>query len=167
MAEGDLDKFVPNLGLFSRSPLHFESVNGFTIGQLEALCRRMVQAHGIKVFVVENIQLLTADGENETARLKNVSNGLKRIASEHDCTVLGMSQRNEKGKILGSSSPSQDADGVWIIRNKDDKWEDAVQPIIIEVEKCRDGETGEVELVFLKTITRFEDVSYADEPGMI
>ena len=169
MNEQDFPKLTSPMARISKSPLHCENINGFTIGQVEALARRMVQAHGIKLFVVDYLQLLTAEGDNESQRLTAVSHGLKRIAMEHNVPVMVGSQLNDDGKMLGSRTPSQDGDSVFKLVNKGE-WQPHVQPVTLSIDKSRDGETGKVDLTFMKQYTRFEQASKnpvddADVPG--
>ena len=158
ISENDLPKLVSAVSSVSKSPFYCEAVNGFSIGQIEALVRRLVQKHGIKMVAVDYLQLLTGEGDNESQKLTSVSQGLKRISLEHNIPVLVGSQLNDDGKILGSRTPAQDGDSVWKLQNDGD-WQPEVQPIKINIEKCRDGETGCVKAIFFKTITRFRDVA--------
>ncbi len=163
LTEPDIGKLIGITGPVSNAPLHFETINGFTISQVEALARRMVQQHGIKIFVVDYLQLLTGEGDNEAQRLTAVSHGLKRIAMEHCVPLIVGSQLNDDGKLLGSRTASQDGDTVMKLSN-DGEWKPDVQPVNINVEKCRDGETGIIKAIFHKTHTRFESVSRGPEP---
>lgn len=158
IAERDVMKMMASIGKIGASPLYIESVSGFTIGQVRALARRLVQQYGIKIFAVENIQLLIGEGDNREQRIANISSGMKGIALELGITVIGLSQLNEDGKLRESRAISHDADTALILSN-DGEWCSVDQPMILNVEKCRDGETGIVPLILFKTFTRFEQAS--------
>ena len=156
ITEGDFSTIVSTTGRLAHAPLFIEPASGFTIGQVSATARRLKQKHGIQILLVDYIQLLEGTGDNREQKIASVSRGLKAIASELDCTVLGLSQLNDDGRLRESRAIGMDADTVWKIENKGE-WLPDQQPVILTVQKCRDGETGSIELVFQKTITRFDE----------
>lgn len=163
ISETDVARLMNATGRIANAPLHIESVNGFTIGQVRALARRLKQQYDIKLFAVENIQLLLGQGDNREQRIANISAGLKGIALELDIPVIGLSQLNDDDRLRESRAISHDADTIWIIKNDGD-WVHDVQPVVLNVEKCRDGETGSLPLKFYKTFTKFEQQSkFANE----
>lgn len=158
IAGEDIVKILHVIGNLSKSPIRLESVNGHTIGQVRALFRRLKQQYGIKLGVIENIQLLLGEGDSRQERISNISSGMKSIALELDIPIIGLSQLNDDDKLRESRAIGHDADSVWVIKNDGDRKPD-VQPAFINIEKSRDGQTGKVPVTFLKTITRFESAS--------
>jgi replicative DNA helicase len=156
--ERDIPRIFSPATKISKAPIFIERASGLTIGQVVAMARRMKQRHGIRIVVVDYIQLLQGVGDNREQAVASISNGLKAMALELDCAVLALSQLNDQGRLRESRAIGQDADSVWKLEN-DGPWEPKIQPITLTVEKCRDGETGQIKLQFLKTITRFECVS--------
>jgi replicative DNA helicase len=75
---------------------------------------------------------------------------------ELNITVLGLSQLNDDGRLRESRAIGHDADTVWILSNDGD-WQPLIQPVKLNIEKSRDGETGSIKLTFRKEFTRFED----------
>lgn len=162
IGENEIPAITRSAGRITNSPIHIDSINGFSIGQVRALARRLKQQHGIKILAVENIQLLSGTGDNREQEIASISRGLKGLALELDIAVLGLSQLNDDGKLRESRAIGHDADSAWIIAN-DGEWQPKIQPVILKVEKCRDGETGIVNLTFVKEHTRFEQPSKVDE----
>ena len=162
IGDNEIPAMTRAAGRITNSPIHIDSINGFSIGQVRALARRMKQQHGIKILAVENIQLLSGTGDNREQEIASISRGLKGLALELDIAVLGLSQLNDDGKLRESRAIGHDADSAWIIAN-DGAWQPKIQPVILKVEKCRDGETGIVKLNFLKCFTRFEQSAKVDE----
>jgi len=156
--ERAIKRLVSTSGLISRAPIYIEPASGLTIGQIFAMARRMKQSHGVKIIVIDYIGLIGGVGDNKEQKTASVSAGCKAMALELDCAVLALSQLNDDGKMRDSRAVSQDADTVWKLEN-DGKWQPLLQSVNLNVEKCRDGETGQVKLTFLKTMTRFECVS--------
>ncbi|MFZ1074128.1 MAG: replicative DNA helicase, partial [Verrucomicrobiia bacterium] len=162
IGDNEIPAMTRAAGRITNSPIHIDSINGFSIGQVRAMARRMKQQHGIKILAVENIQLLSGTGDNREQEIASISRGLKGLALELDIAVLGLSQLNDDGKLRESRAIGHDADSAWIIAN-DGAWQPKIQPVILKVEKCRDGETGIVNLTFVKEHTRFEQSAKVDE----
>ncbi len=156
--ESGIKKMATEAGKLSKSPLHIESAQGMAIGKLCAIARRLKQKHGIKIVVVDYIQLLTGTGDSREQQVSSISKGLKAMALELEVTVLALSQLNDDGQLRESRAIGQDADSVWRLENVGEA-QSFVQPVKLNVQKCRDGETGKVDLVFRKEFTRFENVS--------
>lgn len=155
MSDPDIYKMIPVIEKMSRAPIHIEQASGWTIGQVIASARRLKQRHGIGLLVVDYIQKLAGVGDNREQKVASVGSGLKDIAMELDIPVVGLSQLNDDGKLRDSRAIGQDGDSIWKLAN-DGEWKSDIQPVKLRVEKCRDGETGEVNLTFFKTFTRFE-----------
>lgn len=162
LTEGDIAPLTMASAQISHAPIFVESATGMTIGQVQAVARRLRQKHEIKIVVVDYVQLLTGTGDNREQQIASISKGLKAIAIELNCCVLALSQLTDDGKLRESRAIGHDADSVWKLENSGD-WQPIVQPIKVNVEKCRDGETGKVELIFQKQFTRFENVARVND----
>jgi replicative DNA helicase len=158
VAFNDVPKLVTHSSKLAKAPIHIEPASGLTIGQVVAEARRLKQKENIRLVVVDYIQLLQGRGDNREQEISSISKGLKAMALELDCAVLGLSQLNDDGKLRESRAISQDADTIWKLENDGD-WQPSEQPIKLYVEKCRDGATGTVDLLFFKAFTRFVSVS--------
>ncbi len=189
LAERDFPKLTGAAGKLSGSPLFIEDSPALSILQLRAKARRMHQQHGIKLFVVDYLQLLHSTArraENRQQEIADISNGIKALAKELGVPVIVLSQlnrevekeRNRKPRLSDlreSGAIEQDADLVALLykpNSADDDESgggaepDAV-PVNLLIAKQRNGPTGEVPLTFLKGYTRFESaakVSAEDVP---
>jgi replicative DNA helicase len=153
--EQDQAKLLPAVSRLGHAPIHIEAAHGMTVNQVMATARRLKQQHKIKMVVVDYIQLIQGVGDNREQQISSVSKGLKAMALELDVPVLGLSQLTDDGQLRESRAIGQDADSIWKLIN-DGEWQPKIQPVSLRVEKCRDGETGKVNLTFLKTFTHFE-----------
>lgn len=162
LTNGDVPKLIMAGDRVRRAPLYIEQASGLTIGQVGAIARRLKQKHGIKIMVIDYIQLLKGKGDNREQEISSISKGIKQIALELDVTVLALSQLTDDGKLRESRAIGQDGDSVWKITN-DGEWQSKNQPVILSVEKCRDGATGTVKLMFFKEYTRFGNFSKIEE----
>jgi replicative DNA helicase len=141
----------------------------------------MFQQYGIKLFVIDYLQLLhsTADrAENRQQEIADISSGIKALAKELKVPVIVLSQLNrelerEKNRkprlsdLRESGAIEQDADVVGLLykpSSDDDESsapaadEEAV-PVNLLIAKQRNGPTGDVNLTFLKSYTRFESAA--------
>jgi len=158
VTEGDCAVLINRVGPLSASPLHIQQCNGWTIGQAQAQARRWAKEYGIKLLVADYIQRFSATGETREREIASIGAGFKNIALELGIPVIALSQLNDDGKLRESRALGQDGDSVWKLEN-DGERQPEIQPVILRIEKCRDGEVGSVPLTFLKTFTRFENQS--------
>ena len=179
LVERDFPKLTAAAGRLAGAPLFIEDTSGLSILQLRAKARRMWQQYGIKLFVIDYLQLLHSTArraENRQQEIADISNGIKSLAKELDVPVIVLSQLNrelEKDKdrkprlsdLRESGAIEQDADLVCLLykpsRGDDEnagEEQDAL-PVNLLIAKQRNGPTGDVHLTFLKSYTRFESAA--------
>jgi len=187
LAERDFPKLTSAAGKLANAPLFIDDTPGLSILQLRAKARRMWQQFGIKLFVIDYIQLLHSTArraDNRQQEISDISNGIKSLAKELNVPVVVLSQLNreverDKGRkprmadLRESGAIEQDADLIGLLykadpenRKKaasDDEEDDGRQqdslPVNLLIAKQRNGPTGDVHLTFLKSITRFENAA--------
>lgn len=182
MSEADFPKLMTASNQLSKANLLIDDTAGLSILQLRARARRMHQQHGIKLFVVDYLQLLNSTArraqENRQQEIADISSGIKALAKELNVPVVVLSQLNrelEKDKsrkprlsdLRESGSIEQDADLVGLLYKPDagDDDEGAAQQesdgvaVNFLIAKQRNGPTGDVNLTFLKPYTRFESAA--------
>ena len=180
LAERDFPKLTGAAGKLASAPLFIDDTPGLSILQLRAKARRMHQQYGIKLFVIDYLQLLHSTArraENRQQEIADISNGVKALAKELKVPVIVLSQLNrelEKEKnrkprmsdLRESGAIEQDADLVCMLYkpNASDDDDGSTQeqdgvPVTLVIAKQRNGPTGDVPLTFLKSITRFESAA--------
>jgi replicative DNA helicase len=189
LAERDFPRLTGTAGRLASAPLYIEDSSALSILQLRAKARRMHLQHGIKLFVIDYLQLLHSTArraENRQQEIADISSGIKALAKELEVPVIVLSQlnrevekeRNRKPRLSDlreSGAIEQDADLVALLyrASQDDDESGAGQdqdaiPVNLYIAKQRNGPVGEIALTFLKGITRFESstkVSAEDVPG--
>ncbi len=177
LAERDFPKLTNAAGKLSGAPLFIDDSAGLSILQLRAKARRMHQQFGIKLFVIDYLQLLNSTSrraENRQQEIADISNGIKALAKELNVPVIVLSQLNrelerEKNRkprmsdLRESGAIEQDADLIGLLYkpNSDEEEnaaaaeQDAVAVNLL-IAKQRNGPTGDVNLTFFKSFTRFE-----------
>jgi replicative DNA helicase len=190
MTESDFPKLTSAAGKMSAAPLFIDDSPGLSILQLRARARRLAQQYGVKLFVIDYLQLLHSTArrsqENRQQEIADISSGIKALAKELGVPVIVLSQLNrelERDKsrkprlsdLRESGAIEQDADVVGLLYKPsadDDEAGGAEEPdgipVNLLIAKQRNGPTGDINLTFLKPFTRFESaarVSDEDVPA--
>jgi replicative DNA helicase len=181
LAERDFPKLTGSAGKLANAPLYIDDTAGLSILQLRAKARRMYQQYGIKMIVIDYLQLLNASSsriENRQQEIAQISNGIKALAKELNVPVIVLSQLNrelEKDKnrkprlsdLRESGAIEQDADLVALLYKPEAEKDDEdgggpeleALPVNLLIAKQRNGPTGDVHLTFFKSFTRFENAA--------
>jgi replicative DNA helicase len=185
LVERDFPKLTNAAGKLAGAPLVIDDASGLSILQLRAKARRMKQQHGIKLFVIDYLQLLNSTSrraENRQQEISDISGGIKSLAKELGVPIIVLSQLNRELEKRGddavprlsdlreSGAIEQDADMVGLLyrtkaKDEEDNSSEAEQdaiPVKLLIAKQRNGPTGEVDLTFLKSYTRFESAAKVD-----
>lgn len=156
----------------SRAPIHICERGGLSIQQLSARARRMVQRYGIKLFVIDYLQLMSSRNRgNRNDQITEISNGVKGLAKDLKVPVVVLSQFSREvekqdraprmSDLRDSGSIEQDADIIGLLNPKAP--ENGVMPERQEVNlllpKHRGGKVGFIRLIFNRPLTRYESVS--------
>ena len=173
-----LDKRVNTL---LGAPLYIDDTPGLSVFELRTKARRLVREHGVKIIMIDYLQLMNANGMRFSSRqeeVSTISRSLKGLAKELDIPILALSQLNRgvesreglEGKrpqlsdLRESGAIEQDADMVLFVHRpeyyhiyQDDSGRDLHGMAQIIIAKHRKGATGDVLLTFRGEYTRFEN----------
>ena len=173
-----LDKHVNKL---LDAPLYVDDTPGLSVFELRTKARRLVREHGVKIIMIDYLQLMNANGMRFSSRqeeVSTISRSLKSLAKELDVPILALSQLNRgvesreglEGKrpqlsdLRESGAIEQDADMVLFVHRpeyyhiyQDDSGRDLHGMAQIIIAKHRKGATGDVLLTFRGEYTRFEN----------
>ncbi len=172
-----------------KAPLFIDDSPSLSIFDLRAKARRLSSQHGIKLIIVDYLQLMTAGGSqkggNREQEISTISRNLKALAKELNVPVIALSQLSRAVETRGGSKRpllsdlresgaiEQDADIVSFIYRpeyyKIDEWDDeehtptAGQAEFI-VAKHRNGGLDEIRLKFIGHLGKFESLDNFDTP---
>ena len=173
-----LDKRIVSL---QGAPLYVDDTPGLSVFELRTKARRLVREHGVKIIMIDYLQLMNANGMRFSSRqeeVSTISRSLKGLAKELDVPILALSQLNRgvesreglEGKrpqlsdLRESGAIEQDADMVLFVHRpeyyhilQDDNGRDLRGMAQIIIAKHRKGATGDVLLTFRGEFTRFEN----------
>ena len=168
--------------------IHIDDTPSLSIFDLRAKSRRLASQHGIKLIIVDYLQLMTAGGNgkgggNREQEISTISRNLKALAKELGVPVIALSQLSRAVETRGSSKRpllsdlresgaiEQDADIVSFIYRpeyyKIDEWDDEEQsPTQGQAEfiiaKHRNGSLENIRLKFIGSLGKFDNL---DEYG--
>lgn len=161
--------------------LYIDDTPGIKVGEIAAKCRRLKREHGLKMIVIDYLQLITGSSggrESRQQEVSDISRQLKMIARELEVPVLALSQlsrsvekRDNKRPVLSdlreSGAIEQDADIVSFIHREDyqdPKKEAETQGATdIIIAKHRNGALADIRLVFQKQYSKFSNPARKDQ----
>lgn len=165
-------------GELKDAPIYIDDASGLDIADVRARARRMKKKYGIELIVIDYLQLMNCREMAKQGRqleTSRISGQVKAMAKELKIPVIVLSQlsraneqrgdKNEVPKLSDlrdSGAIEQDADVVMLLRRpsmvratRDD--EDTKNLAIVDIAKHRNGEVGDVKMLFLRDFTRFGD----------
>ena len=174
------------------APLYVDDTPSLSVFELRTKARRLVREHGVKIIIIDYLQLMNASGMSFGSRqeeVSTISRSLKGLAKELNIPIIALSQLNRgveqrdgnEGKrpqlsdLRESGAIEQDADMVCFIHRpeyykilQDDKGRDLRGMAEIIIAKHRNGAVGDVLLRFRGEYARFQnpdDESLVPMPG--
>ena len=83
------------------APLFIDDTSSLSIFELRTKARRLVAEHGVKIIMIDYLQLMTASGSgikfgNRQEEVSTISRNLKALAKELDVPIIALSQVNRE-----------------------------------------------------------------------
>ena len=160
-------------GRINDAPLYIDDSPNMTLVEIRAKCRRLKQRAGLKLVVIDYLQLMTSGKrvESRQQEVSEFSRALKLLAKELDVPVIAISQLNrgpeqrvDKKPMLSdlreSGSIEQDADMVILLHREDayDQGSPRAGEADFIVAKHRNGRTDTITVGFHGHFSRFADL---------
>ena len=172
-----------------KAPLYIDDTPSLSIFDLRAKSRRLASQHGIKLIIVDYLQLMTIGSSNRAGNreqeISTISRNLKALSKELNIPVIALSQLSRAVETRGgtkrpmlsdlreSGAIEQDADIVSFIYRPEyyniDEWDDedhtpAEGQAELIVAKHRNGGLDNIRLKFIAHLGKFEDMDTFDTP---
>ena len=181
----DWERLDKRIGRLTDAPIYVDDTPGLSVFELRTKARRLVREKGVKIIMIDYLQLMNANGMKFGSRqeeVSTISRSLKGLAKELDIPVLALSQlsrnvenreglegkRPQLSDLRESGAIEQDADMVLFVHRpeyyhiyQDEKGNDLHGMAQIIIAKHRKGSTGDVLLNFRGEFTRFQDPTEA------
>lgn len=163
----------------SKAPLYIDATPSLPIYEFRSKAKRLVSQKGVKLIIVDYLQLMQGPKDLRGMREQEVaaiSRTLKATAKELNIPIIALSQlsrqavqrttsnnRPQLSDLRESGSIEQDADMVMFIHRADyqgmsENPEDKGKTTLI-IAKHRNGEIGDIELMFRSSEVKFVDMS--------
>src|SRR5210317_2348821 len=171
------------------SPLFIDDSPSLTIFELRAKARRLASSHGIKLIIIDYLQLMNIGSSNKAGNreqeISTISRNLKALAKELDIPVIALSQLSRAVETRGgtkrpilsdlreSGAIEQDADIVSFLYRPEyygiTEWDDDMKTPSegqgeFIVAKHRNGALDSIKLKFIPNLGKFEDLGGFDSP---
>lgn len=173
------DRLNNRIAAVYSAPLYLDETPGLSITELRTKARRLVREHGVKLIMIDYLQLMNATGMKLGSReqeVSTISRSLKALAKELNIPIIALSQlnrstetREDKRPVLSdlreSGAIEQDADIVCFIhrpeyytRSSEDANGNNIRGLAeLIVAKHRSGAVDDVKLRFISKYARFEN----------
>ena len=165
----DVKKIQDAAGRWFEAPLYTVDTPNMKLIDLRAVARRMVKNQGVKIIFIDYIGLIATEDPNKPVyeQISEISKSLKALARELSIPIVALCQvaRDAEGQepnlaqLRGSGSIEQDADVVMFLHRDRIKDGDSVaaQDAKIILAKQRNGATGDIDIMFLPSYSKFEN----------
>ncbi len=170
----DWTTLAATMGRVNDAPLFIDDSPNMTLVEIRAKCRRLKQKYGLKMVVIDYLQLMTSGKkvENRQQEVSEFSRALKLLAKELQVPVIALSQLNRGPEQRADKKPAisdlresgsleQDADMVILLHREGmfevDHPRHGEADLILA--KHRNGPTGTVTVSFLGHYSRFADMA--------
>ncbi|MDO9572600.1 MAG: replicative DNA helicase [Candidatus Omnitrophota bacterium] len=175
LATSDWPRLTAAAGKLSEAPIYIDDTPAISVMELRAKARRLKSHHGIKLIILDYMQLMRGSSMNMESRqqeISEISRSLKALARELHVPVIAISQlsravesrtdhRPQLSDLRESGAIEQDADVVVLILREEyynpSPDNQGVAEVIIA--KQRNGPVGSLKLAFIKEYTRFDNLA--------
>lgn len=191
LTDDEWKRFDGNIGQLMGSPLYVDDTPGLSVFELRTKARRLVKERGVRLIMIDYLQLMNANGikfSNRQEEVSTISRSLKGLAKELNIPVIALSQlsrdvekranangtgdddkRPQLSDLRESGAIEQDADMVLFVHRPEyyHKYQDANGNNLkgmayIIIAKHRKGATADVTLAFKGQYTRFANPDEQD-----
>jgi len=181
LSDDDFTKLSDAMGELAEAPIYIDDTPGMNIVEMRTKARRLQMEHGVKLFVVDYLQLVDSGRryDNRVQEVSVISQSLKNLARELRVPVLACSQLSravesrgtrvpELSDLRESGSIEQDADVVmFLYREEADQalWGQQIATKL-RIAKHRNGPLGEIDLMFRGDRIRFYSMEHKQKDAV-
>lgn len=174
----EYEKIATAVGVLGEMPIWIDDSSAASILEIRSKARRLKQRNNIGLIIIDYLQLMSGGNDkayigNRVQEVADISRNLKILAKELNVPIIALSQlsrkvesRDDKRPVLSdlreSGSIEQDADVVMFIHREDyyntQLPEDKRGRAELIIAKNRNGETGKVEVAWIRHLASFDNL---------
>lgn len=179
LTDEEQDRLNQRIRMAYNAPLYLDETPGLSITEIRTKARRLVREKGVRLIIIDYLQLMTAGGAKLGSREQEVSlisRSLKQLAKELNIPIIALSQLNRSNESREDKRPQlsdlresgaieQDADIVCFIHrpeyytkaSEDAQGNDIRGLAEFIIAKHRNGAVDDVKMRFTGKYARFEN----------
>lgn len=176
LANYDVERLIFVTTELKKDQLYVDDTPNLLLLELRAKIFTLVHKHGVKLVVIDYLQLMKYEGNSRDEGIGLISKGIKAIAKELNIPIIllsqlsraveqrGGSKRPQLSDLRESGSIEQDADAVWFIYRpeyygltQDEQGNSLVGVAELIIAKHRNGALDTVSLNFIGKFMKFTD----------
>jgi replicative DNA helicase len=90
----NFDKFVDDGNLIAGLPIYIDDTPALTLFELRSKVKKVIMRYGVRLIIIDYLQLMKAEAGNREQEVAMISRGLKAISKEFKVPVIALSQLN-------------------------------------------------------------------------
>lgn len=176
ISQDDRRRLADQAAIVSECPFYVDDSPGRTVSEIAAAARRIIRRENrIGLVVIDYLQLIEPDNPRDPRQeqVAKIARRLKGLARELKVPVLCLAQLNRQAEdsrehrprlshLRESGAIEQDADVVMFVHREEyyvrgEEQQRVAGQAQIFIEKQRNGPTGDINMIWRKEFTRFED----------
>ncbi len=170
----DFELIQEAMARLDEAPIFIDDTPSPTVIQMRAMARRLKAESGLRLLIVDYIQLIQPDthSDNMVQQMTEISRSLKGLARELNIPVIAISQLNRQveqrpnqiprlSDLRESGAIEQDADVVMFVHRKNREDEPTLRDNLtdIVVAKHRNGPLGKATVLFADQYASFRNLA--------
>lgn len=104
-ARVDIEKLAEDSNEIAYQPLFIDDTPALTLFDLRSKVKKLIVKYGIKLIIVDYLQLMKAEAGSREQEVSQISRGLKAIAKEFNIPVIALSQLNRAVEDRADKKP--------------------------------------------------------------
>jgi replicative DNA helicase len=93
-ARVELNKLCTDSHEIANTPIYIDDTAAISLLELRSKVKKLILKYGVKMVIIDYLQLMTAEAGNREQEVSKISRGLKAIAKEFNIPVVALSQLN-------------------------------------------------------------------------
>ncbi len=103
--ECNIDTIIGQSQSLTELPVYIDDSSELTVMELRSKARKLILKHGVKMIIVDYLQLMKGEGKSREQEVSSISRGLKSIAKDLNIPVIALSQINRESEKRGEKRP--------------------------------------------------------------
>lgn len=108
--DDEFKELTHGIALLENLPIYIDETPSLSVMELRTKARRLVAEHGVKIIIIDYLQLMNATGmsySNREGEVSIISRSLKALAKELDVPIIALSQLNRNVESRGGGNDNK------------------------------------------------------------